>query len=186
MSVYFLRHLKTKYNMDGIISGTKDSEIVPGQRIINTQKDFLKIEKVLCSPLKRCKTTISMFYDQKIHIEYMDELSERNMGVLEGTRKEEAKEKYPYLFCGSKLDVDASIPNGESVWDVQKRLAVVIKFLHDSRNKNILICSHNQTMKILFFSLMNIPITNNAWQCLNFPNGVVIDIGNLEQNSTLK
>lgn len=109
----------------------------------------------------------------------MDELLERDMGVLEGVKRADAKTQYPYLFCGGKLDVAADIPNGESIREVQNRLEVIIDFIKKNQDKNILICSHNQTMKILYFSLNDISITNDAWQCLNFPNGVLINIGNL-------
>ena len=112
----------------------------------------------------------------------MNELSERNMGMLEGVNKFKARELYPSLFCGNKVDISASIPNGESICDVQQRLKKIVDYIRANQEKNILICSHNQTLKILYFSLNGIPITNDAWQCLNFPNGVLLDTSAIRPN----
>ena len=104
------------------------------------------------------------------------------MGVLEGLNKAEAKSRYPFLFCGNKVDVSAKIPNGETIYEVQKRLEVITEYIEANQNKNILICSHNQTLKILFLTLNGITITNNAWDCFNFPNGVIINVNELKTN----
>lgn len=182
-SLFFLRHLKTDYNRDNIISGQEDSEILPGQRLINLPPTNLKFDDVLCSPLKRCRTTLSLIPDNYIlSIRYMNELSERNMGVLEGINKAEAKILYPSLFCSNKIDVSADIPDGESIHEVQKRLEVIVDYIDANQDKNILICSHNQTMKILYFILNGISATNDVWQCINFPNGVLINISDFKPN----
>ncbi|MDE5736931.1 MAG: histidine phosphatase family protein [Oscillospiraceae bacterium] len=176
-SLFFLRHLKTIYNRDNIISGKEDSEILSGQRIINLLPTDIKFDVVLCSPLKRCRSTLSLIpNDYMLSIKYMNELSERNMGVLEGISRAEAKAKYPFLFCGSKIGVSADTPNGESIYEVQKRLEVIANYINVNQDKNILICSHNQIMKILYFTLNGILVTNDAWQCINFPNGVLINV----------
>lgn len=177
MSLFFLRHLKTNYNRDNIISGKENSEILSGQKIINLPTTGIKFDVVLCSPLKRCHSTLSLIpKDYMLSIKYMNELSERDMGVLEGIGRAEAKAKYPYLFCGSKIDVSADIPDGESIYELQKRLEVIANYINYNQDKNILICSHNQTMKILYFTLNGILVTNDAWQCINFPNGVLINV----------
>ncbi|MCM1228068.1 MAG: histidine phosphatase family protein [Clostridium sp.] len=177
MSLYFLRHLKTNYNRDNIISGKENSEILSGQKIINLPTTDIKFDVVLSSPLKRCHSTLSLISkDYMLSIKYMNALSERDMGVLEGISRAEAKIKYPSLFCGSKINVLADIPDGESIYEVQKRLEVIANYINANQDKNILICSHNQTMKILYFTLNGILVTNDVWQCINFPNGVMINV----------
>lgn len=150
---------------------------------MNLPPSNFRFDSVLCSPLKRCRETIGLIPDSNIpSISYMNELSERNMGVLEGVNKFKARELYPSLFFGNKVDISASIPNGESICDVQQRLKKIVDYIRANQEKNILICSHNQTLKILYFSLNGIPITNDAWQCLNFPNGVLLDTSAIRPN----
>lgn len=181
MGLFFLRHLKTNYNQNNIISGKEDSEILPGQNIDRSSSELIRFDTVLCSPLKRCRTTISQIPDDYIlSIRYIDALSERDMGVLEGLNKAEAKSRYPFLFCGNKVDVSAEIPNGETIYEVQKRLQIIAEYIKANPSRNILICSHNQTLKVLFFTINGISITNNAWNCLNFPNGIIINVSDLK------
>lgn len=183
-SLFFLRHLKTNLNKNEVISGIQDSEVLPGQQIIELSPTKEMFDAVLCSPLKRCRSTISLIADErKLSIKYLDELAERNMGVLEGISRADAQSKYPSLFYGSKIDVSAEIPNGESILEVRNRLKPIASYIIANKNKNILICSHNQTLKILYFLLHEMPVTNDAWQCLNFPNGVLINVSDMKSNN---
>lgn len=178
-----MRHLKTDYNGENIISGQKDSDILPGQQLMNLPPSNFRFDSVLCSPLKRCRATIALIPDSYISsVSYMSELLERNMGVLEGVNKIKARELYPSFFCGNKVDISANIPNGESVCDVQQRLKKILDYIRANHEKNILICSHNQTLKILYFAINGISITNDAWQCLNFPNGVLLNTSIIKPN----
>lgn len=179
-SLFFLRHLKTNLNKNGVISGIQDSEVLPGQQIIELSSTKEMFDAILCSPLKRCRSTISLIADErKLSIKYLDELAERNMGILEGLNKTEAQIRYPLLFCGNKIDVSADIPDGESIYGVQQRLKAIVAYIKSNPDENILICSHNQTLKILYFLLHEMPVTNDAWQCLNFPNGVLINVSDI-------
>ena len=104
----------------------------------------------------------------------MVELVERDMGDLEGFTKAEALHRFPLLFYSGKVDVNSVIPNGESVHDVFERLEPVISYIKANEDKNVLVCSHNQTMKVLYCALCGISVTNAFWQVFNFPNGVMI------------
>lgn len=183
-SLFFLRHLKTRYNRDNLISGREDIDILKGQSIISLSASNNEYDIVLCSPLKRCLSTLSLLpNDCMKSIRYIDELSERNMGILEGLNKTEAQIRYPLLFCVNKIDVSADIPGGESIYEVQQRLKAIVAYIKSNPDENILICSHNQTLKILYFLLHEMPVTNDAWQCLNFPNGVLINVSDMKSNN---
>ncbi|MDE5758338.1 MAG: histidine phosphatase family protein [Allobaculum sp.] len=178
MSIYFLRHIKTTYNQDGIISGCADAEVIPGQSLVLPPGMPVYFNRILSSPLKRCQATIELLpnscYDS---IEIFDCLIERNVGILEGLSKKVALTQYPFLFCDGKIDVDAIIPNGESISEVAERISIIAKeILLASVEMNILVCSHNQTLKVLFAILRKIPLTNNYWKKVNFKNGVLINI----------
>ena len=175
MSLFFLRHLKTANNDKGIISGKTDSTLIPNQHIYDHPYEDTTFDIVLCSPMKRCMDTISLISkERKINTIQMVELVERDMGDLEGFTKAEALHRFPLLFYSGKVDVNSVIPNGESVHDVFERLEPVISYIKANEDKNVLVCSHNQTMKVLYCALCGISVTNAFWQVFNFPNGVMI------------
>ena len=184
MSLFFLRHLKTTNNSNGIISGKADSELIPEQKIYDQPYKNIIFDVALCSPIKRCQDTLSLIPKERIiHIVSMAELVERDMGDLEGLAKAEAHRRFPFLFYSEKIDVSSEIPNGESVRDVLIRINPVIEYIKANTDKNILVCSHNQTMKILYCALCGNPVTNSFWQCFNFPNGIMISYSDIIANS---
>lgn len=178
MSIYFLRHLKTESNCKSVISGSGDSaSLCENQEIIYPDSFPEKFDIVLCSTLKRCKDTLNQA--EKVicnTVIYSEKLIERNMGILEGMQKDKAKEMYPHLFHNDKVDVNAIIPDGESIDDVKMRLTEIAALIRNNQDKEILICSHNQALKILFSVLKNITVTNHYWNTLNFRNGHLISI----------
>lgn len=184
MSLFFLRHLKTANNNKGIISGKTDSKLIPNQHIHDRPYEDTTFDIVLCSPMKRCMDTISLICkERKINTLQMPELVERDMGDLEGLTKAEAMHQFPLLFYSGKVDVTSIIPNGESVHDVFERLEPVISYIKANEDKNVLVCSHNQTMKVLYCALCGISVTNAFWQVFNFPNGVLIRFEDIKNSS---
>ena len=178
MSIYFLRHIKTKYNAENRISGCFDVEPLTDQSLILPQGETVYFRRVFSSPLKRCRATVDLLpagaYDNLI---FCDQLIERNLGILEGLPKEEAIQNYPHLFCNGKLAVTAEIPKGESITEVAHRISAIAEELKNSPSAaNILVCSHNQTLKILYAILKGIPITNEYWKAINFRNGTLVNV----------
>lgn len=178
MSIYFLRHIKTIHNQRNLISGCADTEPLSEQSLILPTELSVHFDRVLSSPLKRCKATIELLpihcYDS---IEFTEQLIERNVGILEGLSKTTAVKQYPHLFCEGKLDVNAAIPNGESVVMVAERVSSLAKEIaRESQTMNILVCSHNQTLKVLLAVLKEIPLTNDYWREINFKNGTLVNI----------
>lgn len=178
MSIYFLRHIKTDNNLNKIITGRAEANVLPCQKIEFPNNSIIYFDSILCSESRRCRETIKLIPEiTSSNIEYYDELLERDVGILEGIRRDDAILRYPKLFKDKKLCVKADIPNGESIDDVIARLERFIPFLKENQcEKNILICSHNQTLKIFFKMLKNAPITDEYWQTYNFENGKIICI----------
>jgi len=184
MSLFFLRHLKTLNNCNGIISGKTDSELMPEQKIYDQPYKNIVFDVALCSPIKRCQDTIALIPKERIiNTISVAELVERNMGDLEGVTKAEAMLRFPLLFYSGKVDVASVIPNGESIQDVLERIEPVISYIKANKDKNVLVCSHNQTMKVLYCALCGISVTNAFWQVFNFPNGVLIRFEDIKNSS---
>ncbi len=181
MSIYFLRHVKTTYNQNDIISGCVEAEILPNQSLIYMSPLPLRFDYVLSSPMKRCCDTLKLIPRNRINtIEFLNNLLERNVGILEGLQKMKAISQFPDLFYNRKINVNAIIPNGESINDVKHRLQDVVSRLYSINiGESALVCSHNQTLKVLYAMLKNIDINNDYWQRLNFKNGALVNIDDI-------
>ena len=67
-------------------------------------------------------------------------------------------------------------PNGESFSAFYNRILEIKKICYKYESKNILVCSHNQTLKMLYFILTEKEITQNAWEALSFPYGKITQL----------
>lgn len=177
MAIYLLRHVKTVNNQNNIISGRIDAEILPESQI--TLIDDVTFDYIYCSTSERCKKTVELVppYMCKTSVEYIDSLQERSVGFLEGMEKDKALEKYPELFCNNKLLVNAVIEGGEALCDVRYRVKDIVEdIMNNKSGKNVLICSHNQTLKVIYAMLKNIDITDDYWGSIDFSNGKIIEV----------
>lgn len=177
MSIYFCRHVKTINNQKEILSGRAESDILPNQQLLFPY--HINFDIILCSTSNRCRETILLLPQniKQIHIVYTKALLERNLGILENLSRKYAIKTYPELFQDGKLDIEAKIKNGEGIIDVVKRITPIVKYAKKaSKNNNVLICSHNQTLKIMYALLKGIPLTNDYWKNLNFGNGMITKI----------
>lgn len=177
MSIYFLRHIKTVDNLNGKISGRSDSPTLPGQVLRTSCEIEGQFDKIYCSPYKRCRDTIALLpLTLQRNVCYDPALIERSLGILEGMDRMEAIRRFPQLFENDKLKVNIRVPGGESIEEVKHRVRAIIDVLTGNANekKQVLVCSHNQTLKILLAELKRIPITNHYWQTVNFQNGELV------------
>lgn len=177
MAIFFLRHAKTVNNLKDIISGRIETEILPDTNLVLDGN--VSFEYIYCSTYKRCRDTIAMLpthmYNGKIN--FAEELQERSVGFLEGMEREVAMELYPHLFHQNKLSVNAEIEGGETIQDVQNRIEEVVQdIIIKGTYMNVLVCSHNQTLKVIYAMIHNIEITDEYWANTNFLNGTIVRI----------
>lgn len=179
MSIYFLRHAKTVNNQRGIISGRIDSPLL-NYSVIKTSESDICFDVVYISTAKRCLDTLKLGLQYFCYSEITetDLLLERDVGIIEGMTRNKAKKLYPDYFIGNKLDVNANLLNGESITDVKDRLIPLVEMLTPFKysQKKCLVCSHNQTLKILYAILLDKLINNEFWKAHDFENGVIIKI----------
>lgn len=176
--IYFLRHFKTLNNLNNVISGRSTSPTIATDLILPTNTIF---HKIYCSPAERCRTTMNALPNnilENADIIFDERLLERNLGNLEGMPRNNAIKCYPVLFSKNKLDVFSTPPDGESYEVFFQRLN---QFYNDTicnmpNKQNILICSHNQTLKMLYHILTKNDITSVSWRNLSFDNGVITPI----------
>lgn len=172
--IYFLRHFQTENNVNHILNGRSvNSSIISGDVL----QCSANIEMVFCSPALRCRQTISFFLQSTIpNIVYTDLLLERSLGLLEGMSRTQAANQYPALFSNNKLIVYTTPPQGESYNDFRARAEEFWGYCNSVDYNNILICAHNQILKMLYFVIKGEAFTIDSWNSLVFPNGEIIKI----------
>lgn len=178
MSLFFLRHVKTYNNVDERLSGRTETDIIPHQNVELTQ-DNLIFDIVYSSTSIRCRDTLKLINDliscEKIY--YTETLVERSLGKLENMPKSEAEILFPSLFINGRIGVDKDIPDGETINDVKQRVNSLVETVLSIASKHqCLVCSHNQTLKIMYAMINKITITDSYWHDKDFKQGVVIKV----------
>ena len=172
--IYFLRHFQTKNNMNHLLNGRNiNVPIIKG----NSLHCENNIELIFCSPALRCKQTINFFV---IYITppiiYTNLLLERDLGKMEGKARKQMIKQYPTLFFQNKFIVYATPPQGESFDLFKNRATNFWNYCNSSNKETILICAHNQVLKMLYFTIKNKAPTINSWNSLSFPYGEITKI----------
>lgn len=174
---FFLRHFETVHTRNHIISGRDIQLPVLESSPIYTG---IPIDAIFCSTALRCRQTASAFSmcQPKCIILYNDLLLERDLGVLQGKSRKIAAVEYADLFEGDRLNVFSTPPKGESYAHFKERVAKAKDWINDNSGNfnNILICSHNQFLKMLFYTLRGEIINGTEWHKLNFPCGTIVSI----------
>lgn len=115
MEITFIRHFKTKGNLEKRYVGTTDEDIVEDEVKIM----YPRADMVFSSPLKRCLQTAKLIYGN-VPICIEENLRETDFGEFEYKNYEELKENEDYLLW---LENDGAIPfpKGERRENFMKR-----------------------------------------------------------------
>lgn len=160
LKIYLARHGQDHDNVKGILNGRRDKQLtalgeIQAQRLGVMIKDKgIKFDKVYCSPLKRAHKTADIV-SKILNLdkpEVMDELIERDFGIMTGKSHSEI-EKYcaPNIIKAEKLTYFLSPDGAETFPDLIIRGNIVldkIKKSHD--NGNILLVSHGDIGKMIY------------------------------------
>jgi broad specificity phosphatase PhoE len=155
-------------------AGQQDIEVV---RFPEKIEQIAKIQCdpiVLISPMKRCQQTL-------LHIEsllgyhfkdilVLEDLRERHLGIWENRLKSDIMQVYSEYFTNGVFDFKKTPPEGESFFEINNRVESVIRIINKiDCKRQILICSHNQLMKVLVSQLFQFDFTQN----FDFINGKI-------------
>lgn len=184
LGLYVMRHCITGYNLTYKISGQSNLSIVDFS--INTSAlDLISIKHnritIISSPLARCLQTTSLLLKQYnefhpyIHVD--SRIIERSMGNWEGELKADILREYPqYNYCGH-INPLLTPPCGETIDDFLKRIDEFIQYLQIiSQYTPILICAHNQSLKLLIYRLTERTDLLDFWISCCFENGKIESI----------
>lgn len=177
--IYFLRHQKTFNNKFEVISGQAYSPILLED--IYVEKNFMTkgIEVIYTSPSQRCLDTLKYIPNLTVTPRIDTRLLERNMGDFENGSRKELYEKYPEYFrtINNKIlfRLQCTPLNGESFSEFKERVNSFCKeIISPNKRRNIMLCSHNQTMKMIYFILKRKQPSETEWEEVCFPNGKIV------------
>lgn len=170
--IFFIRHGQTLWNQDRKYQGHSDIDLSE-QGVEQAQKlaDYLvkkqvKLDVVYASDLSRAYQTASIVANsQDIKVIVNQDFREMNFGVWEGLTFKDIQLQYADL---AKTWITApenlEIPSGESFAKVKERAEkAIMQILKIHLNQNIAIVSHGGTLRTIFCSLLEIPLTK-MWQ----------------------
>jgi len=173
--LFFLRHLQTENNKQTCINGRSADIPIMEMSSITEARD---VDVVYCSSALRCRQTLACFFktNSAQAVIYSDALLERSMGRLEGQKREAMAALYPDLFDKNMFRVFATPPEGESFSDFMQRARCFYSKHLESVSGDVLVCSHNQFLKALYFLVSKEQISEERWKALTFPFGKMVPI----------
>jgi len=161
---FLIRHGKSEGNLEYRFQGHDDSplsDLGRGQATLLGEK--LKERKfylVYHSPLRRARETAEIvFSEHKIQLIENKGLLERNFGILDGMKLDEAKKKFSNaeeFFHGRAMEIDA--PGVENISNLQERSWNVFNGLAaENQGKSIAIVGHLFWTKALLSKILGMP-----------------------------
>ncbi|MGG0656572.1 histidine phosphatase family protein [Rummeliibacillus pycnus] len=155
VTVYLIRHARTKSNNEHRYLGWTDEAILPNQNLpaINS-----KCEMVFGSDLKRCRQTAKFYF---LNASYFEDAGfrESNFGEFEGKTYDDLKDISQYQKWIDDPNHFAP-PAGETLIDVTNRCIAAFKRLQEGLNKYPIIL-HGGTIRTLLVQLA--PEPSNFW-----------------------
>lgn len=163
MKLILVRHGETLSNRENRVQGITDTELSDyGHKQIEKLAESLKkesIQRIVSSPLTRAYQTaqaIGKFHNVPIEVER--NLQELNHGDFENVAIEELKKTHlPFLKNWFLDPASVTMPNGESLHDVQTRAWSAIEKIIDT-SKNVLVVSHSMTIMTILCRIRNIDL----------------------------
>ena len=153
MKIYFVRHGKTEWNLEGRFQGySGDSALLPEAfeevQLLGQHLADVPFDRIFSSDLKRAHVTAELIHQANHHskiVETTPQLREWDFGRLEGTKIRLLQDIYPQQYTALKNNL-AQFKNNmfdaESVYQATQRIIQFVKGLKDSQVETVLIVSH--------------------------------------------
>lgn len=168
MTTYILvRHGETSWNKDERLMGITDVPLTKkGIEQAYKLGKYLRqihIDRIYTSPLVRTLKTAKAIhrYHKKSPLITSDLLMERAFGTLEGWSYVDVNNSFPTLVYTETWKYEHfQPPGGERLIEVQDRVKLFLKEIESFNNHTIAIVSHGVFIKIMFATLLSIPLSS--------------------------
>lgn len=165
MKIVLVRHAQTEDNFNHIMQGRKNNLLNDtGRRDCKKLREELKdikFDYCYMSPLVRCVETAFILIGDKTPMIRDDRLIERDLGELEGKKREvyDISKYWDYDLNSNDLGV-------EPIRDVIDRCRDFLEYIKNKypKDTNILIVSHSAPVKALKYLLENKELKGNLFE----------------------
>lgn len=170
-NIYFIRHGKTEWNLEGRYQGANGDSPLLEQSYIEIQQlikalKSIKFDAIYSSPIKRAKDTANLIntgLKQNLDVILNDNLEEFHLGKMEGMKFTDVAVQYPEELDAFRNHPDKYDPkniNGETFQALLKRMVPTIKKIVDQNkiDANIIIVSHGAALGALIHDLLGVPL----------------------------
>lgn len=164
--IHLVRHGETAFNRDGLGLGWSDeplTEVGVAQAAAAANRlAAAPVRRVLTSPLGRASTIANLVGSTHgVDIEVRPELTELDVGATEGMTFRAMREQFPeFLRTWAGPDGwQARMPGGESMEDLALRLAPLAIELRQDHEGDIVVASHNFTLRALMCLMLGLEVS---------------------------
>lgn len=165
--IHLVRHGETAFNRDGLGLGRSDEPLTElgmaqGAAVAGRLAQ-MPLRRILSSPLSRASYIAELAGEAHgLAVERHDALTELDVGETEGLTFAEMRLRFPE-FLGAWAGPGGwrtRMPAGESIEDLGARLAPLARELKAGHEGDILVVSHNFTLRALMCILLEIELSN--------------------------
>ena len=173
MELYFVRHGKTEWNLEGKYQGGHgDSPLLPESlhdiSLLAKRLEKTPIDHMYASPLPRAKTTAETLIKdlhRDIPFTIVRDLREFDLGIMEGRKFSELEKEMPeviYAFRHQPADYDYDLIRGESFERVALRTTKAVKKIVEENHGqgSVVIVSHGAALVTMIQSLLGTKIAD--------------------------
>ncbi|WP_125762625.1 histidine phosphatase family protein [Companilactobacillus hulinensis] len=173
MDLYFVRHGKTEWNLEGKYQGGHgDSPLLPESlhdiKLLAKRLESVQINNAYTSPLQRAQTTAQTLLkdmNKQIPLTVVDGLREFDLGIMEGQKFVKLEKEIPeviHAFRYEPSEYDAERIEGESFEQVAERTNQAVQNIVESNNEQgaVLIVSHGAALVTCIQSLLGTKIAD--------------------------
>ena len=169
MKLYFVRHGKTQWNVEGRFQGANGDSPLLAESLAELKDlgDYLKdfhFDAIFASDLPRARKTAQIIMEENKYpqpIIYTPALREWCLGKLEGSKISTMTSIYPkqmQAFRHNLAQFNASMFEAESVYQTTKRVTDLIQSLDNKGYKNVLFIGHGANLTASIRSLLGYEI----------------------------
>ncbi len=166
MQLILVRHAETAWNRDNKFLGATDVELtdegIQQAGMVAGAVAKLKPDCLISSPLLRARMTAGAIAERAgLCPSTMDELTEINLGDLEGLEGRDMREQYPDLLDQWRSDPSpVCFPAGECMTELQTRVIATIESLEQNyAGKTVAVVTHNFPIKVALLAYLGLPLS---------------------------